>query len=279
MDSLFEGRSVHYRLDPNDGVSIFSVNTADQGICRIDAPLAQLERFWANTYGFLTALRIASDHWPKSDISIIEEPRLKVPFALLAWASLGYKQGRRLDWEPALPRPDRPGEDSSWFDTVNTFFIYALGFIMLHEIGHHVRQHPPPSFDQDNESISYEKDADAWSANWIFENCPLDESKRLFRGKCCILALCAINLVEIHYPLQQGKRTHPPVVERILELLVSHFPESVGDEVVSRDSPIYFSATILHVQRLNMGMDVTPGLVHGSTTDYLIDALRSFQNR
>jgi hypothetical protein len=121
-----------------------------------------------------------------------------------------------------------------------------------------------------------ELEADRWASDWIFEKCPSDERTRIFRANCCILALSIINLIEVHLRPEAARSTHPPVVERILDLITRHIPESVGERAGSADFPIYLAAVILHVQRINLGIDAGVEQ-YESIVDYLIGALRAFQ--
>jgi hypothetical protein len=185
-EELFRGSSVHCRIDANDGKAVFSVDSEKSDTCEIKMPLAQLERLWALTFGFIVALKIAKDHWPKAEVTVEEEPGLTEPLALISWAWEGLSRGERLEWQEGLPRPDVANDDPDLLQTVNGFFLGALGFIMLHEIGHYVLKHPPPKYQSNNESIRCEIQADDWAANWIFEKYPNDGQ---FRGHCCVLAL------------------------------------------------------------------------------------------
>lgn len=274
LQEVLNGRPVRYQIDVRDGKAGFSV---DPRTFVIKMPLAQLERLWAMTYGFLTAFKVASKHWPRSETTVQEEPELQEPLELLSWTCRGFREGKRLGWNH-LPRPTAPS-DANRLENINRFFLGALGFILLHEIGHYVLEHPSPQFQSDDESVKCEKKADRWAIDWVFDKCPQEESARIFRGQCCTLALSLINLSEIHHAPQQWRLTHPPLVERILELVTTSIPEFAGDQATRADSPIYLAAVILHVQRINLGLDVIPEQVHGSVLDYLIDALRSFKNR
>jgi hypothetical protein len=92
-----------------------------------------------------------------------------------------------------------------------------------------------------------------------------------------LVALYQWNLLERQkpgIPLIKGIAT--PVVERILDLVTRHIPESTGQQAVTADLPIYLAAVILHVQRINLGMDTGVGQSCESMVDYLIGALRSF---
>jgi Peptidase U49 len=269
------GRAVHCVVDVEDGRSGITV---DPETCEIALPLAQLERLWAMTYGFLTAYREGRKYYPAEITTVQEAPELQQPLQLLSWACDGIRAGKRLDWPDGLPRPDVPGDDPEHVENINRFFLGALGFILLHEIAHHVLKHPSPKFQSENDSIRCELEADRWAGDWIFEKCPNNEGDRLFRGNCSVLALSIINLVEAHLRPSASPKTHPPVIERILDLITRHIPESVGQRAVSTDFPIYLAAVILHVQRINLGIDPGLGTERDSITDYLVEALRAFQN-
>jgi hypothetical protein len=274
LQAALKGLPVHCTVDVQDGNAGISV---DPMTCNVTLPLAQLERLWAMTYGFLTAYREGRKYFPRTEITVQEAPELQVPLQLVSWASKGFRVGERLDWPTGLPRPDAPGGDGEHVECINRFFVGAVAFILLHEIAHHLLNHPSPMYQSDDESMKCELEADRWSGDWILEKCPNDEKIRIFRGNCCVLSLSMINLIEVHFRSNAGRKTHPPVAERILAFLSRHFAESAGPSTVSTDFPIYLAALILHVQRINLGFDSGAGESHASIIDYLIDALRAFQ--
>ena len=63
-----------YDVSVDNGAAGF---TADSTTGIVKLPLAQLERLWALTNGFLTALDLATKHYPKADLIVAEFPQLK----------------------------------------------------------------------------------------------------------------------------------------------------------------------------------------------------------
>jgi hypothetical protein len=254
--------------------------TADPDGCTVNLPLAQLERLWAMTYGFLVAFDIGRKQSPGVEVGINDCPELEAPLHLISWAYHGMLTGERLPWPDGLPRPDRLETcDSSTLEKINRHFLGALGFIILHEVAHLHLKHPPPKFQSDEESMGCEREADRWAANWIFDKCPADRDIRIFRGDACVVALSLINMLEFSVGPQTGRATHPPTIERLLDFADRHIPESSGDVAPVSDFPLFLAASILQTQRLNLRLDVAPGIKHESMTDFLINSLRVFRDR
>jgi hypothetical protein len=250
----------------------------DKNLVKI--PLPQLERLWAMTFGFVVSFDIAKSHPPGTELGVVECPELKIPMEMLSWAYHGIVEKRHLTWPKEFPQPG--GQVAFPEDTeekVNQHFLLALGFILLHEIAHLRLKHADPEFQTDQESIDCELEADAWAADWIFEKCPANHEIRIARSVGCVLALTLINLFEYRDKQSGGRLTHPPTVERLLKFITKHVPESMGARAEVTDFPLYFASVVLQIQRLNLQLDVAPGIEHESMTDYLINALRVFGER
>lgn len=266
-----------YVVHGTDGARGISASL-EEGV--INLPLAQLERLWAMTYGFLLGFDIGRKHASGTEVGIDDCPELKIPMHMLSWAYEGLKARKRMPWPDYLPRPgNQKGVDEETLEKVNRHFLGAVGFIILHEIAHLHLRHPLPKFQSEEESIRCEREADAWAAAWIMEQCPPHTDTRIFRADVCVLALSLMNLLEFSDGPQVGKQTHPPTVERLLEFSAAHVQESGGQVAEIGDFPLFFAASILHTQRLNLGLDVAPGVKHDSMTDYFVNALRVFRER
>lgn len=266
-----------YDFDLADGARGISANLDTN---TINLPLAQLERLWAMTYGFLEYFDIGRKHPPGGEIGVDQCPEMRIPSEMLNWAAAGMEKKVRFQWPEHLPQPGQPkGADEELLEKVNRHFLGAVAFIILHEIGHLHYRHESPKFQSEDESIRCEFEADAWAAAWIMEKCPEDLHLWIFRADVCVLALTMINLVEYQEGPQTGKRTHPPTVERILRFSDRWARESEGKVAHLKDFPLYLAASILQTQRLNLGLDIAPRIQHDSMTDYLVDAMRVFRER
>lgn len=267
-----------YGVDAENGQAVF---TADASECVVNLPLAQLERLWAMTYGFLVTFDFTNGKIPPGvECSPKEYPELEPPLALITWAYDGLKKRKRLIWPEGLPRPDLPDScDPEMLYKVNQHFLGTTAFIILHEAAHLHYKHPSPKFQSSEESIRCENEADRWAAEWIMGCCPPKRDVRIFRGSCCVLALCLLNLLEFSVGPQSGKQTHPPTVERLLNFTNEHIQESDGPNASADEFPLYLGATILNIQRLNLGLDVARGVKHDSFTEYNLNALRVFRER
>ena len=269
-----------YDVDVIDGGAVFSA-VASGSEYVVNLPLAQLERLWAMTYGFLVSFDIARTRIPPGvECSSADHPELGPPLKLITWAYDGLRKRKRLDWPEGLPRPNQPALCSDEnLQMVNLHFLGAIAFIILHEAAHLHFKHPSSKFQSSEESIKCENEADEWAADWIMGCCPPMRDVRIFRGSCCVLALCLLNLLEFSVGPQSGKPTHPPTVERLLNFTTKHIQESEGSSASVEEFPLYLASTILNIQRLNLGLDVARGIKHDSFTDYHLDALRVFRDR
>jgi hypothetical protein len=115
-----------------------------------------------------------------------------------------------VDWPDDLPVPDLSKTNDPW-NRINNVFFGAVGWIILHEIGHVYKDHQslvPPTI-----SIPQEYDADEFATRWVFENVT-DDREREFRIMVVSIALAWLMLFE---PIG-GDAKHPPAHSRVREV-------------------------------------------------------------
>ena len=143
-------------------------------------------------------------------------------------------------------------------------FLLAVGWILHHEHAH-VRcnhQSSDPIY-----SVQEEREADDLAVDWVFGACT-DERMRLTRQVGMLIALIALQYLDVPAGRDSVVRTHPPTTERIFRCL-----NRAG---VEADGVVYaLGAIALHFQLGQYGLSAP---VDGQSFQEILDgALHAFQ--
>jgi len=189
-----------------------------------------LERLWAYTYGLIHVYRRfqAVGFAQPLDLNATEEGR--IAGRLMTWAIDGDVRGNPAAWPYDLPHPQaHPADDQD--QLTNELFLGAIGFAVLHEIGHIVREHRGMNLSLD-EKHRQEFEADAWAYNWVMDrwrdyrpHTPLVHKKR-----CTLIAslFALIAIMHVRSPRNVETSDHPNTIDRLLRFLDLHANENNG---------------------------------------------------
>ncbi len=180
-------------------------------------PIASLEYLWAfSLYCWVLYQEYREGQIRGAEeINCVGNQRLQNAYSVLQWARKNMLTSGIEEWPKDLPAPQANPENESDIHVVNELFLCALGWMLYHEIGHIVLQHPPITTSYSEQE---EKEADQFSTEWILskleKNCPMLRKRAL---GIAVGVLCLQSL-EV-----SGKsclnNTHPNAHDRIFSCL------------------------------------------------------------
>jgi len=199
-------------------------------------PIASLEYLWAFTLYCWVLYQEYREGQIKGaeEINCVGNRRLQNAYSVLHWARENMLTSGIGEWPKDLPAPQANPENESDIHVANELFLCALGWMLCHEIGHIVLQHPPITTGYSEQE---EKEADQFSTEWILskleKNCPMLR-KRALGIAVGVLCLQSLEVSGKSYL----KNTHPNAHDRIFFCLSEY---QVGTEELIEA----FSITVL----------------------------------
>lgn len=243
---------------------------------RVILGLSALERIWAYTYFYLAILDLLDKNPKGVVIDLIALPEIQPARGLARWALACEKSKSQTPWPEELPRPDRDDGSDDRIGKTKPYFLHAVCFLMLHEIGHIHWKHPTSKFVDRETSYRWEFEADSWAADFMLgEWQKAGRGEKDFIGRCTGITLGLAMLAGVELYHHEAQDDHPTVAERLLRFFEKHNPESVGPASALRDFPLYFASVILHGHFLNANIPFAFTKVYEDITDYLIEAHRA----
>ena len=199
-------------------------------------PIASLEYLWAFTLYCCVLYQEYREGQMKGaeEINCVGNQRLQNAYLVLQWARKNMLTSGIEEWPKDLPAPQANPENESDIHVANELFLCALGWMLYHEIGHIVLQHPPITTGYSEQE---EKEADQFSTEWILskleKNCPMLKKRALgiAVGVLCLQSLEVSGKSCL-------KNTHPNAHDRIFSCLSKY---QVGTEELIEA----FSITVL----------------------------------
>lgn len=218
---------------------------ADHADNTITIGVRALERLWArgfayiSLYEFLTR-RLLVD--PTATDHDLTHPDVKPGMDLLAWVvdvehRLDEDGPGDISWPRDLKRPSQAAGKDTLENAADEIFLCAVASILHHEVGHIRQGHDPrnlpratPGLDPEEDPnvqeanairIGWEKEADAWSANWMLDDVDQHDDRFLKRILGTALGYLWLATRNIH----TGKWRHPkypPAWDRIYHTVKQH---------------------------------------------------------
>ena len=249
---LKDSLNIRFLVDTVDGGVSFSARLNKEGIRSIKMGLGAMERLWAYCYGFTIFFDIARKRPQGVLIEWKNEPEASMAWRLLRWAYRSEQNRTRLKWCKRFPKPGTRTTDP-YIENTDKFFTLVLGFIVLHEVGHHALNH----FSEvtlPNEKVRQELEADEYAANMMLSMCPRDEEDQIFvaRSNAVSTGLALLSGMELGIS-PSGERTHPKIPERLLTFFGRHLPETAGAATVQQYA-MYFATILLSAFMQNAGI-------------------------
>jgi hypothetical protein len=269
---LIEQRNIQFQLDRATHEIRFEGAELFGGLGLVCVGIHGLERLWAHTYGMIHVYLRFQNSGFKQSINLTDTSEGKIAARLMEWALNGEIRGDPTPWPDDLPRPQASPVDDQ-IRLTNEVFIGAVGFAVLHEIGHIVRGHSGTQFK--DIAYRYEFEADEWAYDWVMDKWREYEPQNpAVYGKRCLLiaelfALIAIN--HVYAPRNTGTSDHPHSIDRLLRFLIKHANEENG---LNSELAWALSSTALSLQLSQVTSESLP--VCESFRDYFCEIRRRF---
>jgi hypothetical protein len=116
--------------------------------------------YWLLYRGFVKAQRLGHTEYSVSGARTVSEA-----LSLYQWAIQSAVECKLEPWPVGAPMPVRSPEPNSPVHVANEVFLVAVGWILLHEIGHHELGHPREAIGP--ASKQEEHDADHFASDWL----------------------------------------------------------------------------------------------------------------
>jgi len=245
LQRLVDELGVTFVFDDTSPKMVFKSDHANNSI---KIGLRALERLWVRAYAYInlyehiTKLQLADV--TARDFNLTKNVIHANAMTLLAWA---VEVERRLteagehgdpgdvNWPCCYPRPPKNPPPGSLENAADELFLCALAAVLHHEMGHLAKKHNPRTLPQrdpsildpakdpaqieaDQISIGHEKEADAWSAEWLLEGLDPRDDRFLKRviGTSLGYLWSATRNIHTGYWLTNN---HPPAWDRLYQNL------------------------------------------------------------
>lgn len=235
-------------------------------------PLRALEHLWARAYAYSILHDTFQPTESEQRIFFTDHPDFAHANGLLQWAQAGERSTELEQWPDSLPRPDQTGNER--VATANEVFLGMIAFILLHEIGHVVRQHTgeEPLIDTSDESIAAEYGADLWAICWILGAWRLYNTNPLVlvkRSTSISFGLAAVDAIEVLFASER-RRTHPDIVSRQLRFLDQWVPATTGPNLTIEENAWRAPLVVLAYHLRTLELDDLLGEVWSHPRDYVM---------
>lgn len=217
---------------------------------RVRISVGALNLLWCASYASWFVYAAYGDAQKKrlSDVQLGNDPEAGRALSLYEWAINGVGQETAQDWPQASPKPTvLPLGSTDPINIANEIFLTAVGWILLHEIGHIALQHPFVTIA--DRSITEEHQADRFATDHVLGGL-LDLS--LIQKRALGIAVANVVLVLLDLMSGQAKGgTHPSSEERLNRNLSA--PELDGAD------PIHAFATAflqVHLEKFRVPYDL-----------------------
>ncbi len=230
LGEIIRQHNIQFKLDEETHVMRFEGADLFGGLGLVCVGLRGLERLWAHAYGIVHIyFRFQAVGFTR-EIHLRETQEGVLTEQLLDWALRGEHDGDPTPWPVGLPKPQgNPTDDQN--RVTNELFLGAMGFAVLHEIGHIVRGHGGTNLPKDVK-YRHEFEADEWAYDWVMDRWRdyAPDNPVVFKKRCtliaCLFSLIAINHVRAPRNIEQSG--HPHSIDRLMRFLLKHANESAG---------------------------------------------------
>lgn len=240
LEQLITDSNITFEIDTD---SVQKVFFASPTTSTITFGLRSLELLWARAfaycslYDFLSSKLLAGEDITDVDLA---DPVIKPAMDLLSWAVSTELQVRDgviddFDWPDGLPTPSREADRTTFENAADELLLVAVAAILHHEIGHITLGHDPATLDVNANGeltpssretlLRWEKEADAWAANWLLDGLDNNDDRFLKRvlGLSLVFTWMATRNVHTGHWLAS---THPPAWDRIYHNIKQHIPDT-----------------------------------------------------
>jgi hypothetical protein len=229
-EKILSDRRIRFELDATSNEFLYEAvamrTTAGLERQRFYVGLKAVERTWAAIFGYTILFRWTADRFnAKLNGRAMPAPPAALPFAIqgLKWAFSKDHNDELLPWPTDLPSPASPYADVAVMDAANAAAVRAVGWILLHELGHFDRGHLDITQSSDAPNPHKEEfEADEWAAAITTNPMELDHCQ----ANLCVIPMCLGVLAGINW---RESKTHPAFSARMLRIYNNHIvPKTHG---------------------------------------------------
>ncbi len=201
------------------GISIDLIDDTDFSIRvkistkTIILPIASLEYLWSfSLYSWvLTQEYNRAQKDGSEEFDCLGNHRLRAAHKLVDWARDNLNTTGQKQWPSDLPKPEKEPISESDIEVANELFLCALGWMVHHEIGHIVLEHPPL---ETSLSEQEEKDADMHATDWLLSE--LETSSPMLKKRAIGISVAVLCLQSLEVGTKSCLRnTHPNAHDRV----------------------------------------------------------------
>ena len=211
--------------------------------------------YWLLYQGYIESQRAGGTQYRAS-----EHPEGAEAVHLYRWALDSVLKPILGPWPVAAPAPAKSPEPNSSIHVANEIFLVAVGWILLHEIGHHHLRHANDPIGPTAKQEEF--DADRFATDWILDDVS-DPAVLLKRS----LGIAVANVLLITLDLSRASFesvSHPPSYER--------FQRNLRERQLREEHPVHaFGAAMLQTTLTTFGVDIHLDL--DATFDGFVDDL------
>lgn len=191
-------------------------------------PIAALAYLWAfSHYSWVLTQEYASaQSTGTTEFDCVGNKRLRDSFATLEWAKHNLNGSGAKEWPATGPQPKQGVHSVDDASVATELFLCALGWIIHHEIGHVVLNHP---LGIEAFSIQQEQEADRYATDWILNG--VDQQDPRMKKRALGLAVAVLCLQSLEVESVCLSNTHPGAHERIYANTSQY--ECGDDEVIT----------------------------------------------
>ncbi len=251
LQQLLDKHHITFIIDDKSPGMIFFACHRDK---TITIGLRALERLWARAFAYISLYEFMTNKLladPTVTDFDLADPQIKPAMDLLAWAvdverRLRERSPGDLSWPADLPRPNKDAGKDSLENAADELFLCAIGSVLHHEVGHIERNHdlrtlpqPTSAFKLEDDPnfkiaeatrLEWEKEADAWSANWLLDD--LDQKDNRFLKRVVGISLGYLWIASRNiYTGRWLRRHHPPAWDRLYHNVKQHVPNNPGHPI------------------------------------------------
>lgn len=214
-------------------------------------PIAALEYLWAFSHytWVLTQEYASAQRTGMTEFDCVGNKRLQDSSAILDWAKQNLNRSGAKEWPVTGPRPKQDVHSVDDARVATELFLCALGWIIHHEFGHVVLNHP---LGIEAFSIQQEQEADRYATDWLLDGIYQDDPR--LKKRSLGLAVAVLCLQSLEVKLVCLSNTHPGAHERIFANTSQHV---CGDDEVINATCTVVLQYLFHDNGITANVDGT----------------------
>jgi hypothetical protein len=203
-----------------------------------------LNLVWCATYAYWLVYQqfVQSQKDGLETVDLGRDPDTVAALNLYEWALRSVAVEKAESWPDGAPRPNRHPDYASPLHVANEIFLVAIGWMLLHEVGHIAGQHPLVSVPDQSKQLEHE--ADDFATKHILDG--ISDGAVLLKRALGIAVTSVVLLMGDISLRSSVLLTHPLSEERLSRNLRNWLPDS---------HPVHaFVTTMLQIHMAKFGV-------------------------